>query len=54
MVVAAGFTAAAGFIAAADLMAVAIAEFVAVSMAAPGLLAEEVATKAAGWELAAV
>jgi hypothetical protein len=39
---------------AADLMA-AIAGFVAAaSMAARGLLAEEVTTKAAGWELAAV
>jgi hypothetical protein len=41
-------------IVAADLMA-AIAGFVAAaSMAARGLLAEEVTTKAAGWELAAV
>jgi hypothetical protein len=40
---------------AADPMAVAIAGFVAAaSMAARGLLAEEVATKAAGWEPAAV
>jgi hypothetical protein len=40
---------------AADLMAVAIAGFVAAaSMAAHGLLAQEVVTKAAGWERAAV
>ena len=55
MVAVAVFTAAeAVFIAAADLMAVSIAGFVAASMAACGLLAEEVTTKAAGWELAAV
>jgi len=55
MVAAAVFIAAAeASMVAADLMAVAIAEFVAASMAARGLWAEEVATKAAGWELAAV
>jgi len=55
MVAAAVFTAAAeASMVAADLMAVAIAEFVAASMAARGLWAEEVATKAAGWELAAL
>jgi hypothetical protein len=48
------FTAAEAPMLAADFMA-AIAGFVAAaSMAARGLLAEEVTTKAAGWELAVV
>lgn len=54
-VAAAVFTAAVEASMVADLMAVAIAGFVAaVSMAARVLLAEEVVTKAAGWERAAV
>jgi hypothetical protein len=53
---AAAFTAAAeASMVAADLMAVAIAGFVAAASMAPRvLLAEEVVTKAAGWERAAV